>query len=83
MQIISNTPSTFYLNFFNQSYFRLPTFSFFKILEVFTSASIKVKPVRITATPIINNVYALPLSKVTKIAIAATGMFIYPKLVAH
>ena len=63
---------TFYLIFFSQSYFRLPTFSFFKILEVFTRASIKVKPVKITATPIINNVHALTLSNVTKIAITAT-----------
>ena len=80
---VNNIQYTFYLNFFSQSYFRLPTFSFFKILEVFTSASIKVKPVKITATPIINNVHAFPLSNVTKIAIIATGIFIYPKLVAH
>lgn len=42
-----------------------------------------IKNVKITATPIINNVHALPLSNVTKIAIIATGIFIYPKLVAH
>lgn len=85
METANTNSYNFHLSniFFYKFYFLLPTFSFFKILEVFTSASIKVKPVRITATPIINNVHALPLSNVTKIAIIATGIFIYPKLVAH